>query len=181
MAVTIPLLIDIDKFKFYLGISESFDSRYLEPIIIQATDLVAQNVLGTALMVKLRTDFNADTLAGYYDEIYNSDKASVMKMVIYQAYVLGLPRMLYKIGAETIGKGETDEVSSIDTDELARLQRDADASKAFYENQVKDYIVNNWSEFPELSDTTLDYIQPNTAESDTSQGTTYSYNNKYEL
>lgn len=181
MAVTIPLLIDIDKFKFFLGISESFDSRYLEPIIIQATDLSAQNILGTELMVKLRSDFNEDTLAGVYQELYDSDKASVMKMVIYQAYVIGLPRMLYKIGAETISKGETDEVTSIEMDELARLQRSAEGSRAFYENQVKNYLLNNWASFPELRENAPDYVKPDTSPSDTSQGTTYTSNNRYQI
>ena len=108
MAVTIPLLIGLDDLKFYLGITENFDSRLLEPLVIQSTDLSAQNVLGTALMIKLRNDYNSNTLAGYYQELYDSDKASVMKMIIWQTYVMALPRMLYKIGAETISIGDTD-------------------------------------------------------------------------
>lgn len=181
MAVTVPISISIDDFKFYLGIDKEFDSRYLEPLIIQAEDIAGQTILGTDLMVKLRNDYNSNSLSGVYQEIYNSDKASVMKMVIYQAYVIGLPRMLYRIGAATISKGDTDEISSIEMDELARLQRSAEGSRAFYENQVKNYIQNNWSSFPELSANTPDYVKPNTAESDTSQGTTYTTNNKYEI
>lgn len=176
-----PLIIGIDRFKFFTGISQEFDAKYIEPLIIQATDLVCQNVLGTALTVKLRTEYNANTLSGIYEEIYNSDKASVEKMVIYQTLILGLPRMLYKIGAETISVGDTEEINSIGTDELALLQRQASASKVFYENQVIDYIRNNYSNFPELVEDTPDYVQPNLKERDTSQGTTYSVNRVYEI
>ena len=178
---TVPLIIGIDDLKFYLGISRSFDARLLEPLIIQSTDLASQNVLGTALMVKLRTDYNTNSLTGIYQELYDSDKASVMKMVIFQTYVMALPRMLYKIGAETISVGDTDEVTSIGSDELGKMQREAEASKAFYENQVKDYLTKNYSSFVELSDSTPEYIKPNTRESFTGLGTTYSIDKKYDI
>tara|TARA_R110001606_G_scaffold346299_1_gene495250 strand:- start:389 stop:934 length:546 start_codon:yes stop_codon:yes gene_type:complete len=181
MATTKPLIIGIDDLRFYLAISENFDARLLEPLIIQSTDLVAQGVLGTALTVKLRTDYNNETLAGFYDELYDSDKASVMKMVIWQTYVLALPRMLYKIGAETISVGDTDEVTSIGSDELAQMQRQAEASRAFYENQVKQYLISNNINFPELSNDTPEYIRPNTRESFTGLGTTFSINKNYEI
>ena len=181
MAVTIPLLIGLDDLKFYLGITENFDSRLLEPLVIQSTDLAAQNVLGTALMIKLRNDYNSNTLAGLYQELYNSDKASVMKMIIWQTYVMALPRMLYKIGAETISIGDTDEVTSIGSDELGNMQRQAEASKVFYENQVKQYLTSNFQNIPELSVNTPEYIRSNRTESYSSQGTTYSINKRYEL
>lgn len=181
MAITIPLLIGIDDLRFYLGISENFDARLLEPLVIQSTDLASQNVLGTALMIKLRTDYNSNSLAGDYQDLYNSDKASVMKMVIWQTYVAALPRMLYKIGAETISIGDTDEVTSIGSDELAQMQRQAEASRAFYENQVKDFLTKNYSKFTELSNNTPEYIRPNTRESFTGLGTTYSINKSYNI
>ena len=181
MAITIPLIIGLDDLKFYLGIGENFKSKLLEPLVIQSTDLAAQNVLGTALMIKLRDDYNSNSLAGVYQEVYNSDKASVMKMVIWQTYVMALPRMLYKIGAETISIGDTDEVSSISSDDLAGMQRTAEASKVFYENQVKDYLTKNHASFTELVNNTPEYIRPNTAESYSSQGTTYSINKNYEI
>lgn len=181
MAVTIPLLIGLDDLKFYLGITKNFDSRLLEPLVIQSTDLAAQNVLGTALMIKLRNDYNSNTLAGLYQELYDSDKASVMKMIIWQTYVMALPRMLYKIGAETISIGDTDEVTSIGSDELGNMQRQAEASKVFYENQVKQYLTSNFQNIPELSVNTPEYIRSNRTESYSSQGTTYSINKRYEI
>ena len=175
------LIIGVDRFKYFTGVSKGFDSKFLAPLIIQATDLISQNILGTALMIKLRTDYNELTLTGAYQELYNSDKASVEKMVIYQALILGLPRMLYKIGAETISTGDTEEVSSIGTDELSLLQRQASASKVFYENQVIDYLRNNRASLPELDNNTPDYLRANLTERDTSQGTTYSINRVYEI
>jgi len=176
MAITKPLLISIDELKFICSLSGAFDSNYLSPLVLQASDLASQNVLGTALMVKLRTDFNAETLTGIYDTLYDSDECSVLKMIAWQSYSLGLIRMLYKIGAETISAGDTDEVSPISKEDLGSMQRAASASKSFYENRVKSFLLNNWADIPKLSDNTLDYIKPNTEKSDTSQGMGYSDN-----
>ena len=176
MAITEQLIIDIDQFKYYTGISNAFDANYLAPFIIQATDLASQNVLGTALMIKLRDDFNADALTGAYETLYNSDEASVVKMVCWQAAILGLNSMIFKIGAETISLGDTSEVESIGTEELGMMKRNWSSSKVFYENRVKAYLTNNRSDFAELADTNIDYLQANTVSGDTSQGTTYSGN-----
>lgn len=180
MAITENLIIDIDQFKYYTGISDAFDPDYLAPIIIQATDLAAQNVLGTALMIELRTKYNADTLAGEYQTLYNSDEASVVKMICWQTAILGLNSMLFKIGAETISVGDTSEVESIGVEELAIMKRNWSSSKVFYENRVKSYLVNNNSSFPELADNTPDYLKASTKTSDTSQGTTYAKNILYD-
>ena len=181
MAITIPLLIGVDDFRFYTASSESFTAEILTPAIIQSTDLAAQNVLGTALMIKLKNDYNGGTLDAKYQELYDSDKASVLKMVIWQTYVMALPRMLYKIGAATISVGDTDEVSSIDDGQLSSMQRAAEASMVFYENQVKRYLTTNYSSFPELINSTPNYVPSNTSKVYTSQGTTYSTNKVYEI
>ena len=181
MAIDIPLLIGVDEFKFYTATSESFTAEIITPAIIQSTDLAAQNVLGTALMVKLKSDYNGGTLAAKYQELYDSDKASVLKMVIWQTFVMALPRLLYKIGAATISVGDTDEVSSIDDTQLASMQRTAESSMVFYENQVKQYLTTNYSSFAELVDSTPNYIPADTKAVYTSQGTTYSVNKVYEI
>ena len=61
------------------------------------------------------------------------------------------------------------------------MQRQAEASRAFYENQVKQYLISNNINFPELSNDTPEYIRPNTRESFTGLGTTFSINKNYEI
>jgi hypothetical protein len=102
-------------------------------------------------------------------------------MIIWQTYVMALPRLLYKIGAATISVGDTDEVTSVDSDTLSGMQRTAEASMVFYENQVKTYLHNNYPDFPELIDSTPSYVPVNVETVYTSQGTTYSVNKFYEI
>jgi hypothetical protein len=173
------LIISIDDLKTVCGISDAFDANYLEPMIVQSIDLATQSVLGTALTVKLRTDYNNGGIGGIYATLWNSDESSVKKMICWQTYQLSLPRMLYKIGAETISSGDTDEVTSITQDELGLLIRQADSTRVQYENRVKEFLTNNYSSIPELATSTLGYLRPNTEEVNTSMGLSFGTNNTF--
>ena len=61
------------------------------------------------------------------------------------------------------------------------MQRQATASKVFYENQVKNYLTQNYGNFPELAENTPEYIRSNRTESYSSQGTTFTTNKRYEI
>ena len=177
--MAIDLIISVDDMKSVCGLSSSMDGNYLTSYIDQATDLATTNVLGTALTQKLISDNNNSTLTGVYEEMWNSAKCSVKKMVAWQAYQLCLPRMLFKIGAETISVGDTDDVTSIDSSDLAVLTRQADASRVMYENGVKNYLSTNYSSIPELVDSTPNYKPADTTHSDTSQGLSFTPNITY--
>lgn len=165
------LIISIDDLKTYTGISDTFDEDVLSAFIDATTDLNTQGILGTALTDKLVTDYNAGTLAGVYLELYDSSKASVKKMVIWQTYVHNLGRLAYKVQNSGISKSGGDlEAESVTRTELADLESRERAKMVSYENRVKKYLVENQSSFPELADTTPEYLQENTTPNDGSQG-----------
>ena len=168
---TFTLIISVDDFKAYTGISDSFDSNFLAPIIERATDINCQAILGTALTDKLITDYNAGTLAGAYQELYDSSKSSVLKMIVWQAYIYGLPRFAFKIQNSGISRSGGDlDAEAIGNAELAILQREAEAAKVLYENRVKTYLSNNAASLPELQVTTPEFLQENTTKSKSDYG-----------
>ena len=170
------LIISIDKLRYYANIADTTDANFLAPLIIQATDTIGEQTLGTALVNKLITDYNNDSLSGIYETIY----PMVEKMIVWQSYSLGLPRMLYRIGNGQITKGTSSGNSNpIDTTDLANLQRGASATVATYENKVKTFLQYNYNSIPELKIDTPTFIKANLKESDTSQGTTYTPNILY--
>ena len=174
------LLISVDDFKNICGIDKAFDANYLEPMIVQATDTVTENILGTALTIKIRTDYNSDSLTGLYATLWDSDQCSLKKLLAWQTLQLCLPRMLYKIGAETISTGDTELVASISSDELGLLNRNADSTRVLYENRVKKFLEQNQASIPELQDTTPEYLKPNLEKSDTSLGMSFGVDNRYQ-
>lgn len=165
------LIISVEDFRTYAAISESFDENVLAAMIEASTDLNCQQVLGTALTQKLITDYNAGTLAGVYDELYDSPKASVKKMVIWQTYVYNLGRFAYKIQNSGVSKSGGDlEAESVTRTELADLTQRETAKMVMYENRVKNFLVENQSSISELADTTPEYLQENTTPNDGGSG-----------
>lgn len=176
MAISVDLIISLDKFRYYTPVQDTFDSELITPFVITATDIAAQQVLGTALMDKLITDFNADTLTGVYSTMY----PKVEKMVIWQAYKYGLPAMLYKVANGKITKGGTEDSSPIESDELALLIRDAESKRVFYENDLKAYLRENASSISEFNSSIAWYVKESLGSTDSSMGLTSTPNKRYD-
>lgn len=160
------LIVGIDDFKFYSGASENVSARYITAAIIQTQDIYCQGILGTALTQKLIADYNAGTLTGLYDELYNSAKCSVKKMVIAEAYRYVLDQLNVRISNGSIQRDE----NAISNADLQDLKQSKAALVIRYENQVKKFIMENWNDIPELVDDTPEYIEPDTNKSDNTQG-----------
>ena len=171
MAIQFTLIISIEELRAYLGISDSYDSNFLAGIVESTTDLNTQTILGTSLTEKLITDYNAGTLTGVYQELYDSTKSSVKKMVIWQAYVHNLGKLAYKIQNSGISKTGGDiEAESVSRTELADLEERERAKMVLYENRVKTYLSANSSSIPELQDSTPEFLKSNTVKSKTDYG-----------
>lgn len=164
------LIISVDDLRYYCAIGDAFDAKWLTPWILQATELTAQKILGTALMDKLIEDYNASNLSGKYQELYHSNKSSVKLMVCWQALRLALPRMALSINNGSITRNGTTNGESASNEDIAMLHRNADATLTMYENKVKDYLIQNNASFPELKDNTPEFIKPNLQESNSTQG-----------
>jgi len=170
MAITIDLIISVEDLRYYCAINDSYDSEFLAPFIVQATDTISENVLGTALTEKLITDYNAETLAGVYETLYDSSNASVKKMVCWQTFVLALPRMALYIANGGITRLSGANGESATNQDISMLIRNAEGTLLRYENQVKSYLSQNSSDFTELQDNTPSYLRADLKPNDSSQG-----------
>lgn len=173
------LIISVDDVREVCALSDSVDSDYLTSFIDSATRLAGQNVLGTALMIKLIEDYNNGALTGIYETLYDSYESSVRRMICWQTYQLALPTLQYKIGAAGITVGDTEDRTLADSSELALLIRNSDAERVNYENQVKSFLSQNYYSIPELTDSTPNYKPANTTPNDTSMGLSFGTNNLY--
>lgn len=177
--VTEDLIIGIDRFRFFAGVDESVDSNIIAPLIIQATRAISEKILGTALTRKLITEYNDDNLTGIYAELYSSDKASVELMVIWQTFQLGMPRFLYRIGNGQVTKGNSSNGEVATNQDVAFLQKSAEANLLREENSVKKFLSQNRQSIAELSVNTPEFLKPNTREVDSSQGFSSTPNIRY--
>ena len=122
------LIIGIDRFKELTGVTDTMDEDFISPQIVVATDVLAAEVMGTALTNKLIEDYNDDTLTGLYLEIY----PYVEKMVAFQSYKFGLLEWLIQVSNGKITKGSTSDSTPIELSELAALERRQDSKIVTY-------------------------------------------------
>ena len=176
MAINVDLIISIDKLRYYTPIQDTVDSEFLTPLVITATDIATQQVLGTALTEKLITDFNADTLTGIYATMY----PKVEKMVVWQCFKDGLPYMLYKIANGKITKGGTEDSSPIELEELSSMIRNAESKRVFYENDLKAYLRANRSSISEFDSSVAWYVKEDLGDTDSTQGLSSTPNRRYD-
>lgn len=158
------LIISIDRFRAITSIYDTFDENFLWGIIERSSDIIINEILGTALFNKLITDYNADSLTGIYETMYNTrGVCSVEKMVAWQAFQKGAVRMTYRVQNSGIAKssGTIDEGTVISRDELADLINDCEGAVIDYTNQVKSFLSRNFKDIPELQNADLDYLKPN--------------------
>ncbi len=175
MAISVDLIISIDKLEFYTPIQDTVDAELLTPLVVVAQDIAAQQVLGTALRDKLITDFNADSLTGVYATMY----PKVEKMVIWQTFKDGLPSLLYKVANGKITKGGTEDSSPIELDELGSMIRNAESKRVFYENDLKAYLRANQNDIPEFNSSIEWYVKENLNDTNASQGLSSTPNRRY--
>lgn len=175
MAISVDLIIGIDKLRFYTPIQDTVDEEFLTPLVVTAQDIAAQQILGTALLEKLITDYNADTLTGVYATMY----PKVEKMVIWQAFKDGLPYLLYKVANGKITKGGTEDSTPIEANELGLMIRNAESKRVFYENDLKSYLSANVANISEFNSTIQWYVKENLKGVDASMGLSGTPNIRY--
>lgn len=155
------LIISIDRFRELTGISDAYNEGYIAPFIERATDIIAEQILGTALTTKLITDFNSDTLAGLYLTMYNSRECSIEKMVAWTAYKSSLYRMSVRISNTGISDGSgSPDGNAVSTQRLADLQNECEAAAMEYTNRVKNFLQLKYNDIPELKDNTPEFLKP---------------------
>lgn len=155
-----PLITSIDRIKELLGYYDNVDPRQMAATIITVMDIKCSQVLGTALMKSLTEKFNAGTLEGAYLELHGY----VEKMVAYQVKHDGLSDSLFKVGGNTITRGVNTNVEPITMRDVAEIKQEQVYKVAHYENVVKAYLMNAGDTiFPELKDSTPEYLAPKLA------------------
>lgn len=148
----------------YSVIDDNVDPLLLEPFIRQAQDLNVQTILGNTLYVKLMSDIppNGSGPTGYYKELLdNWIQPAVMHWTVYHA----LPFINYKLTNKAISEKNTMSSSGGSTPtalDTVKYLRDVTRDKAeFYNQRIREYIINNEQYLPEYSIyTNLQSIKP---------------------
>ncbi len=170
MAAKIILLTNETFVKNVTSISDNIAGKYLLPSITEAQEISLKSILGTTLLEKLKWCIKNDAFRGDFGpaerEDYNEDysvdrngpnehyRTLIYKCQYYLAYTSVaevMAKVAYKVTNFGVGKSNDENIQTASYDEMVKM-RDYYISKAdFFALEVQNYLLNNLSDFPELS------------------------------
>ena len=160
------LLTSEDSVKGLTAISDNVESKYLLPAIREAQEIYLREIIGDALLDKLKWCVDNNAFRGAfapadYNEDFGTDgggnpqyKKLLGKIQYYLAYKAIselIPKVSFKIANMGVVKTSDDNVQNAAYNEIV-LQRDYYVSRAdYYCLLLQNFILANRSDYPELT------------------------------
>ena len=148
------------------AISDNVESKYLLPAIREAQEIYLREIIGDALLAKLKWCVDNDAFRGSFngdnfDESLQSETGSnqpykdlldkIQYYLAYKAVSELIPKVSYKIANMGVVKTSDDNVQNATYNEIV-LQRDYYVSRAdYYCLLLQNFILANRSAYPELT------------------------------
>jgi hypothetical protein len=142
------LLINEQVLKKYTQLNEAVDTNLIRPAIYLAQDKYLVNYLGTDLTNKLKSDVDADAIAGAYETLLNE---YVMKFLVWWTMIELYPTLVYKHDNGSIVIKTSEDTSSISESELNKMMDAASDNAKYYTQRMVDYLCANSASFPEYT------------------------------
>lgn len=165
--------IDTQYIKSRSIVEDNVDDKLLEYYIRKAQDLHSQIILGEDLYNSLMNQCGTNNFtSNYYLQLAaNYVQPALLEWTIYES----IPWINWKLTNKAIVQQTSDKATGIATSDLKWLRSLQQSNAGFYDQRVREFIINNPSEFPE-------YYQLNGVERippASLTGFAYIYTNKY--
>jgi len=139
------------------GINGNVDRDQMIQFIKIAQDIHIQNILGTRLFEKLKSDISAGSIPSNYQSLLDD---YIQDMVVHYAAIEILPYIHYKVangGIYTKGAENSTSVTKEDLDYLVQKERDI---AEHYARRFVDYMSFNNALFPEYNQNNNEDMYP---------------------
>ena len=180
MAATLILLTNETFVKNVTSISDNIAGKYLLPSITEAQEINLKSILGDALLAKLKWCIKNDAFRGDfgpaegedYNEDYSSDKNGpnehyrtlIYKCQYYLAYTAVtelMAKVAFKIFNFGVAKSNDENLQNATYDEVCKMREYYRGKADFFALEVQNYLLNNHSLFPELTEGEIHRIHSN--------------------
>lgn len=157
MAYTQKRFLTVEFIKEVSQVDFNCDASLIKTAIYDAQRLYIKPALGSALYDKLCND--SPTFVGVYATLM--DQYIVDALVKWTLYLLA-PKQAYKWRDRAIDQQSGENSTPAGMDEIRWLQSQEKQLAESYMKDLNDYLLANWSSFPELNqNNTIDKKQPN--------------------
>jgi hypothetical protein len=155
--MTDVLLISEAKVRQFTDINQSVDTELIKNNIRTAQDYYLQSIIGTNLYNKLTDDVKAGTLTGNYQTLLDD---YIQDYLLYAAYYETLESIYLRPRNNGLLRPNGGENSDPVDKDLYNMKRQSVENKmAYYSERLTNYIIEEESLFPELSNADKLYEQ----------------------
>ena len=128
-------------------VESNVDDKLLEYYIRKAQDIRTQSILGQDLYQSLMNQAgnNNYTSTWYQQLLYNYVQPALLEWTIYES----IPYINWKFTNKAIVQQTSDHATGISTGDLKWLKSLQMNDAGFYDQRVREFIINNPGEFPE--------------------------------
>ena len=160
MAIQHTLYISSTRLKKDTALGGSVDDNLIMPYILLAQDMNILPILGTDLDAKLKTEIQADTVAGVYKTLLET---YIQPALVQFAFSTLAPYLRLRFSNNSVVvMGATEQSSSATYEDIKPLMDTATDAAEFYRQRAIDYLRDNSGSFPEYSSNTGADLNPTT-------------------
>ena len=160
MSIQHTLYISSTRLKKDTALGGSVDDNLIMPYILLAQDMNILPILGTDLDAKLKTEIQADTVAGVYKTLLET---YIQPALVQFAFSTLAPYLRLRFSNNSVVvMGATEQSSSATYEDIKPLMDTATDAAEFYRQRAIDYLRDNSSSFPEYSSNTGADLNPTT-------------------
>lgn len=134
------------------SISDNIAGKYIRPAIREAQDVKFRAVVGDTLLAKLKELVDTGDIEelGYIDYRHLLDRAQYF--IAYSAIIEIAQKVTFKVANAGVVKTADENMQVADQPDLARMQAYYQAKADSCCLDLQNYILNNWRDYPELTE-----------------------------
>jgi len=158
------LFVTEERLKGYTGIDENVDPSDLYPYVLQAQDIYIAQSLGSKLYKRIKDDVVDNIVSGTpIDPDYKTLLDDyITPVVVHYAYWSALPHLKYRTKNKGVVSGNSEVADTITLEELQYLRNNIKQTAQFYDERLRDYLVNHSELYTEYTSyTSKDGMAPN--------------------
>lgn len=145
------LLISAEFIKSISSISDNLSSKYLTPSIREAQDIDFRNVVGCAMLEKLKTLSNSKEIDAPENALYKELLEMSRYFMTYATLAYVTMKTSYKISNIGVARTTDENVQSVTFDEVQKVSDYYRSRADYYKNSLQEWLIYHQNELPELS------------------------------
>ena len=147
--------------KSVTSVSDNLSGKYILPSLREAQEIGLRGILGDSLLEKLKGLLKSGDLETEADGVYKTLVDHCQYYLAYKTIVEVTNKVSYKIGNFGVTKTQDENLQVATQDEIAKMQYYYQSKADACCLDLQNFLLDNRSDYPELTDSCCHRIQSN--------------------